>query len=55
MNYLEELFDEYIDELYGYINICGMDYPASRVLKEVDPTAYDVMYVDWSAEQDSFY
>ena len=36
----EAEFDEYLDESYDEVNICGMTYSASHVLKECDPIAY---------------
>ena len=33
---LDEAFDEYLDEVYGTINIAGYDYDTSYVLKEED-------------------
>ena len=36
----EAEFDEYLDECYDEVNICGMTYSASNALKRCDPTAY---------------
>jgi hypothetical protein len=43
----EGLFNESIDDVTGTIDILGMKYCASTVLKEVDPTAYDCAMADW--------
>ena len=43
-------FKEYLNDMYGDINICGMSYPAGDTLEEIDPTAFDVMYADFCAE-----
>ncbi len=37
---LDEAFDEYLDEVYGTINVAGYDYDTSYVLREIDPIAY---------------
>ena len=37
---IEEMFDEMLDDCYGEIDICGMKWWASTVLKRVDPIAY---------------
>ena len=36
----EAEFDEYLDESYDEVNICGMTYSASYTLKECDPIVY---------------
>lgn len=43
----EELYDEYLDEVNPVVKICGMEYSPSRVLEEVDPTAYRCGFNDW--------
>jgi DNA repair exonuclease SbcCD ATPase subunit len=35
-----EEYDEFLDDVYGEIDVCGIKYCASHLLKEVDPTAY---------------
>ena len=50
-DYACELYDDYLDE-QGEINICGLTYSPSEVLKEVDPIAYRCGYNDFC---DSFY
>lgn len=37
---LEEMYDDMLDECYGPVHIGCLEYSASYVLKEVDPTAY---------------
>lgn len=46
----EAEFKEYLNDMYGFIEVCGMCYPAGDVLEEIDPTAFDVMYADFCAE-----
>jgi hypothetical protein len=41
-----EMYDEDIDS-EGDVIVCGMKYLPSRVLKEVDPIAYDCGYNDY--------
>ena len=45
-----ELFDDYLDGCSSPIHIGGVSQPYSYALKEMDPTAYDVMFADWASE-----
>lgn len=36
----ESIYDDMLDDCYGDINICGIDYPASIALYRVDEIAY---------------
>lgn len=47
-----DAYDDYIDETTEVVNIWCMEYPPSRVLKEVDPIAYNVGFNDWTANMD---
>lgn len=40
-------YDDFLDECYGTINICGLDYSASVAFKEVDPIAYRCGFNDY--------
>lgn len=40
---LYERYDDMLDEVYGE----PMGYPASHILREVDPIAYRVGFSDW--------
>lgn len=40
-------WDDYIDEVNGPVVILGMEYTASRVLKEMDPIAYSCEFDNW--------
>lgn len=41
-------FDEYLDDIYEPVNVMGnLTYPTSRVLKDVDPTAYRCYLSDY--------
>ena len=45
----EKLYNEYLDEL----GLEGLNLPpASVVLREVDPTAYDCGFADWCDSED---
>lgn len=45
---LETRFDEFFDEINGNVKIGSLDIgSASRVLAEVDPTAYRTCFNDW--------
>jgi len=46
----EERFDDYLDSVYGPVNVCGYTYVAFQVLKEVDPTAYDADYSEYCTD-----
>lgn len=43
-----EQFNAFLDEAYGNVFVAGMDFPTSRVLKELDPTAYRYGMLDWA-------
>jgi hypothetical protein len=47
----EEEFEDYLNEVYGDVDICGISYPAGNVLKQVDETAFDVAYADHDTER----
>jgi hypothetical protein len=40
-------YDDFLDEVYPMINICGYEYSPSRSLKEIDETAYRCGFNDW--------
>ena len=42
----EAQYDDMLDELYP-VQIGGMSFCASRVLKELDPIAYNCGFSDW--------
>lgn len=43
----EEQYSDMLDEITGPVNILGMEYSASRVLREMDPIAYRVGLHDY--------
>lgn len=44
---LLEQFDDMLDDTIDLIDIMGMKYTPSNVLKECDPIAYRVTFNDW--------
>lgn len=44
-------YNEWLDELYGVVNIGGYIYETSHALKEVDPTTYRCGYADYTSER----
>jgi hypothetical protein len=44
---LHERYDDLIDEISGDVQIGNLTYQASRVLKTVDPIAYNVGFNEW--------
>lgn len=51
----ESEYQEWLDEIYDEIDVCGYKYPASKVLEDVDPTAYRCGLSDWESEQDDIW
>jgi hypothetical protein len=44
----QEQFDDYIDEATDVVKILGMSYTPSRILKELDPIAYDLVFDEFA-------
>lgn len=44
---LEDRYDEMLDDVYGDVEVAGMSYATSRVLKEIDDVAYRTGFNDW--------
>lgn len=53
--YSEEEYDNFLDDCYGDIDVCWYKYPASKVLYEVDPTAYRVSMSDRESSMDDIW
>jgi len=52
-----EMFNEMLDDCEGPVELCGMTYSASNVLREIDPVAYRCGfndYVDSLTDDDIF-
>ena len=43
----EESFDDFLDDCYGEIDVCGLKYYASRALRLIDKTAYRQGFLDY--------
>lgn len=48
----DDEYDEMLDDVYGDVEICGMNYSSSRALKKLDPTAYNCGKGDYEANYD---
>lgn len=44
---LHQMFEEFIDDVYGDVRIFGLDYPTSYVLERVDGPAYREGFNNW--------
>ena len=40
-------YDDMLDDIHEPINLCGIEYQASRALRELDPTAYRCGLIDY--------
>ncbi len=47
-----ERYDEYMQEVYGDIEVCGIRMDALDVLKHMDPVAYRTGFNDWMDGED---
>ncbi len=50
----ESEYEEYLNEVYGTVEICGMTFKAGNVLRELDETAFNVGYADYTSEHESW-
>jgi len=48
----EKQYDEFLDEMTGEVKIGSLTFDASRILKELDPTAYRCGLNDWLGGED---
>lgn len=44
---VDGLYAEMLDEVYPVVNVAGMEYSTSTVLREVDPIAFRCGRLDW--------
>lgn len=49
---LEELYNEYLDDLFGEVDIAGFKWNTSYAFKEIDPTGYRCGMSDWLDGED---
>jgi hypothetical protein len=47
-----EQYEAMLDECYGRVEVVGMHYDTSTLLKEVDPIAYRCWFNDWCDSED---
>lgn len=36
----EDQYEEWLNDCYGDVDVCGISYPAGRALRELDPIAF---------------
>jgi len=46
-------FEDYVNDSYGTITICGQVFFASDILKECDPIAFRVYQSDFESEMEN--
>lgn len=44
---LEDAFENDLTECYDMVSVCGYEYEAGRVLREMDPIAFRCGFNDW--------
>ena len=44
---LEDTFADGLDDCYGPVSVCGYEYDAGRVLREMDPIAFRESFLGW--------
>jgi hypothetical protein len=42
-----ERFEDFLNEIYPPVNVCGYDYDAGRALKQLDPIAFREEFNNW--------
>ena len=47
-----ERYDQYLDDVYSPVEVAGIEFDASRILKELDPIAYRTGFNDWTDSED---
>lgn len=45
----DERLDALIDELHAPVVVCGVEFDASRILRELDPIAYRCAVADFTS------
>lgn len=48
----ERKYADYLNELYGTVDIAGVEFQAGDALYELDPTAFRVGMADQEAEEE---
>jgi hypothetical protein len=44
---LRERYNEFLNEMYGQVSVAGYYYDTAYLLKEADPTAYEIGFDDY--------
>ena len=44
-------YDEFLNSVYGDVNLGNFTFDPARIIKELDPIAYRVGYADFTSEQ----
>ena len=47
---LQELFEQYLDDVYPEVTIAGCTFSPSRVLREMDPIGFRVSMSDYASD-----
>lgn len=50
----DEQFRDFLDDVYGDVEICGMRYCSGHALQELDPIAFRVGKSDYCASMDKY-
>jgi hypothetical protein len=50
---IKQEFDEMLDECYPTVEIGGVTFYPSQIVKDCDPIAYRVWLSDWEADAES--
>lgn len=53
--YDEKQIEEYLNEIYGTISICGMEYEAGYALRSIDPIAFRCVNADLMNSMDLWF
>lgn len=44
---VEDIFQEFLDDLYGFPDIAGYSFGTGRILREIDPIAFREEFNNW--------
>ena len=44
---LEDVYQDDLGDFYGMVSVCGLEYDAGRVLREMDPIAFREGFLGW--------
>jgi len=48
----DDEYDQYLDDVYGDVQVCSFEYPTSQALKLLDPIAYRCGKSDYETDYD---